>query len=45
LAKATGGYGSDLSIAVFLFAIAGLLLFQILSRLSTEETEAEPKVK
>ena len=42
LATATGGYGSDRSFAVFLFAIAGLLLFQILSRLSMEKTEAEP---
>ena len=42
LATATGGYGSDRSIAVFLFAIVGLLLFQILSRLSPEKSEAEP---
>lgn len=42
LATATGGYGGALSRAVFLFAVAGLLLFQIRSRLSIENTEAEP---
>jgi hypothetical protein len=33
LATATGGYGHALSSQVFLFAVAGLLLFQVLARL------------
>ena len=39
LATATGGYGHDLSSRIFLFAIMGLLLFQILARLTGDDEE------
>lgn len=44
LAKATGGFGHALSTWVFLFAILGLLLFQILGRL-TDDDEANKRPK
>lgn len=39
LAKATGGFGHAFSGWVFLFAILGLLLFQILARLTGDDEE------
>lgn len=39
LATATGGFGHALSGWVFLFAILGLLLFQILARLTDDDEE------
>lgn len=41
-ATATGGYGHALSCWVFLFAIVGLLLFQILARLTDDDDEPSP---
>lgn len=40
IAKATGGYGHATSIWVFVFAVAGLLLFQIRSRLTDDSDGA-----
>jgi len=42
LATATGGYGHALSSWVFLFAVLGLLLFQIFTRLTPDDEAAEP---
>lgn len=42
LAYATGGYGHALSSWVFLFAILGLLLFQIFMRLKSDHEGADP---
>jgi hypothetical protein len=41
-AIATGGYGHALSSWVFLFAVLGLLLFQIFTRLTSDDEDAEP---
>ncbi len=41
LATATGGYGHALSSWVFLFAVLGLLLFQILTRLTPNDEDAD----
>lgn len=43
VATATGGYGHATSIWVFLFAVLGLLLFQILVRLTNDDDEPEPE--
>jgi hypothetical protein len=40
-ASATGGYGHDLSSWVFLFAVLGLLLFQIYTRLLSDDQDPE----
>jgi hypothetical protein len=45
LAKATGGFGHALSTWVFLFAILGLLLFQILARLTDDDDESNKRPK
>jgi hypothetical protein len=42
LATATGGYGHALSPWVFLFAVLGLLLFQIATRLTLDDQDAKP---
>lgn len=39
LATATGGFGHDLPVWVFLFAIAGILLFQLSKRLTSSLPE------
>lgn len=41
LATASGGYGHAASSWVFLFAVLGLLLFQILARLTGDDAEPE----
>ncbi len=42
LVTVSGGYGSDRSFGVFLCGVVGLLLFQILRRLSTVKTAVQP---
>ena len=42
LATASGGYGYALSFWVFLFAVLGLLLFQIFLRLTPDAEDGEP---
>lgn len=41
LASATGGYGHSLSSWVFLFAVLGLLLFQIFTRLTKDDEDGQ----
>lgn len=42
LATATGGYGHACSPWVFLFAVLGLLLFQMFTRLTSDDDGADP---
>ena len=41
-ATATGGYGHEMSLLVFILAVAGMYLFQILMRLTAVDKAAEP---
>jgi hypothetical protein len=45
MATATGGYGHSLSVWVFTFAVLGLLLFQILTRLTPDDGERGLAIK